>query len=77
MFSDPKAFFGNLATAILNLIDTVTQRWAAVEVAWERDVINGDARSRAAFFSYGAVSVFGLKGLDKLGKAHWFDQEKR
>ena len=68
LFDDPKAFFGNLATAILNPIDTVTQMWAAVETAWERDVINGDARSRAAFFSYTAVSLFGVKGLDKLGK---------
>ena len=68
MFSDPKAFFGNLVTAILNPMDTVIQMWAALEVAWERDVINGDTCSRAAFFSYGAVSVFGLKGLDKLGK---------
>ena len=43
--------------------------WGAVEVAWERDVINGDARSRAEFFSYATVSVVGLKGVDKLGKA--------
>ena len=43
--------------------------WGAVEAAWERDVINGDARSRAEFFSYAAVSVVGLKGVDKLGKA--------
>jgi predicted ribonuclease toxin of YeeF-YezG toxin-antitoxin module len=69
MFTDPKAFFGGLATAILNPIDTATMMWNALETAWERDVINGDARSRAAFFSYGAVSVFGLKGLDKIGKA--------
>ena len=68
LFDDPKAFFGNLATAILNPIDTVTQMWAAVEAAWERDFINGDARSRAAFLSYTAVSLFGVKGLDKLGK---------
>ena len=68
LFDDPKAFFGNFATAILNLIDTATQMWGAVEAAWERDVINGDARSRAAFFSYTAVSLFGVKGLDKLGK---------
>ncbi len=56
-------------TAILNPIDTGKQMWGAVEAAWERDVINGDARSRAEFFSYGVVSVIGVKGLDKLGKA--------
>jgi len=53
----------------MNPIDTATQMWGAVEVAWERDVMNGDARSRAEFFSYATVSVFGLKGVDKLGKA--------
>ena len=68
LFTDPIGFFGGLATAIMNPIDTATQMWGAVEVAWERDVINGDARSRASFFSYAVVSVVGLKGVDKLGK---------
>ena len=68
LFTDPIGFFGGLATAITNPIDTATQMWGAVEVAWERDVVNGDARSRAEFFSYATVSVFGLKGVDKLGK---------
>ena len=53
----------------MNPIDTATQMWGAVEVAWERDVVNGDARSRASFFSYTVVSVVGLKGVDKLDKA--------
>jgi len=69
LFTDPIGFFGGLATAIMNPIDTVTQMWGAVEAAWERDVINGDARSRASFFSYTVVSVVGLKGVDKIGKA--------
>ena len=56
-------------TAILNPIDTGKQMWGAVEAAWERDVVNGDARSRVEFFSYRVVSVIGVKGLDKLGKA--------
>ena len=68
LFTDPIGFFGGLATAIMNPIDTASQMWGAVEVAWERDVVNGDARSRAEFFSYTAVSIFGLKGVDKLGK---------
>ncbi|WP_156117043.1 T7SS effector LXG polymorphic toxin [Lysinibacillus odysseyi] len=69
LFTDPVGFFGGLATAIMNPIDTAKQMWGAVEAAWERDVVNGDARSRAEFFSYGIVSVIGVKGLDKLGKA--------
>ena len=69
LFTDPIGFFGGLATAIMNPIDTFSQMWSAVEAAWERDVINGDARSRASFFSYTLVSVVGLKGVDKLGKA--------
>ncbi|WP_413365183.1 hypothetical protein [Lysinibacillus sp. 3P01SB] len=69
LFTDPVGFFGGLATAIMNPIDTAKQMWGAVEAAWERDVVNGDARSRAEFFSYAVVSVVGLKGVDKLGKA--------
>ncbi|WP_332651490.1 DNA/RNA non-specific endonuclease, partial [Lysinibacillus sp. 54212] len=61
-------FLIGIGTAIFNPIDTFNQMWGAVEAAWERDVINGDARSRAAFFSYAIVSAVGLKGVDKLGK---------
>ena len=49
-----------IATAILNPINTAIQIWVALGVAWERDVINGDTRSRV-------VSLFCVKGLDKLG----------
>ncbi|WP_348981323.1 HNH endonuclease [Bacillus sp. DNRA2] len=31
-------------------------------------MVNGNARSRSGFFTYAAVSIFGLKGFDKVGK---------
>ena len=68
LFTDPIGFVGGIATAIMNPVDTFNAMWDAVETAWNRDVINGDAHSRAEFFSYAIVSVVGLKGIDKLGK---------
>ncbi|WP_264739980.1 hypothetical protein [Cytobacillus firmus] len=45
--------------------------WSAVTSAWERDVINGDAKSRTAFFTYGLTSlgigILGDKGIGKAG----------
>ncbi|MCS0789041.1 LXG domain-containing protein [Cytobacillus firmus] len=45
--------------------------WSAVTRAWERDVINGDAKSRTAFFTYGLASlgigILGDKGIGKAG----------
>ena len=68
LFTDPIGFFKGILTAIMNPIDTFNMMWDAVETAWNRDVINGDARSRASFFSYTLVSIVGLKGIDKVGK---------
>src|SRR5699024_3001297 len=33
-----------------------------------RDVIHGDAESRAHWFTYAVGSIFGFKGLDKAGR---------
>lgn len=45
--------------------------WSAISTAWERDVVNGDAKSRTAFFTYGLTSlgigIFGDKGIGKAG----------
>lgn len=45
--------------------------WSAVTTAWEREVINGDAKSRTAFFTYGLTSlgigILGDKGIGKAG----------
>ncbi|PLR94614.1 hypothetical protein [Bacillus sp. T33-2] len=53
----------------MNPIDIGKYIWDSIEAAWERDVVNDDVRSTAKFFSYGLVSIFALKGLDKIGKA--------
>ncbi|WP_286149050.1 T7SS effector LXG polymorphic toxin [Paenibacillus sp. FSL R5-0490] len=45
--------------------------WSAVSSAWEQDVVNGDAKSRTAFFTYGLTSlgigILGDKGIGKAG----------
>ncbi|UAC49047.1 hypothetical protein K6959_03855 [Bacillus aquiflavi] len=45
--------------------------WEGMKNAWNRDVINGDAHSRAEFFSYGlttiGIGVIGDKGLSRAG----------
>lgn len=68
LFTDPIGFLKGIYTAVTNPIDTLSAMWEAITVAWERDVVNGDAKSRASFFSYAIVSVVGLKGIDKVGK---------
>ncbi|WP_083675390.1 T7SS effector LXG polymorphic toxin [Paenibacillus sp. FSL R5-0490] len=45
--------------------------WSAVTNAWQRDVVNGDAKSRTAFFTYGlttlGIGFLGDKGIGKAG----------
>ncbi|WP_404356843.1 LXG domain-containing protein [Cytobacillus firmus] len=45
--------------------------WSAVSSAWEREIVNGDAKSRTAFFTYGLTSmgigILGDKGIGKAG----------
>ncbi|MDR6999664.1 hypothetical protein [Neobacillus niacini] len=68
IITDPLGFFKGMGNAVLHPIDTFKYMRGAVEQAWERDVTNGDARSRAKFFTYSLVSLVGLKGIDKVGK---------
>ncbi|MDR6999668.1 hypothetical protein [Neobacillus niacini] len=68
IITDPLGFFKGIGNAILYPVDTFKYLYGAVEQAWERDVTNGDARSRAKFFTYSLVSLVGLKGIDKVGK---------
>ncbi|WP_433958085.1 T7SS effector LXG polymorphic toxin [Cytobacillus horneckiae] len=64
MIQDPKA-------SIQQVIDMPKYIWAGIKEAWERDVINGDVKSRSAFFSYGLTSLgiglLGDKGISKAG----------
>ncbi|MDD9309861.1 HNH/ENDO VII family nuclease [Cytobacillus firmus] len=52
--------------------------WSAVTSAWERDVVNGDAKSRTAFFTYGLTSLgIGILGDKGIGKAGTIDKTVR
>ncbi|WP_235920049.1 hypothetical protein [Heyndrickxia coagulans] len=54
-------------------VDMAKYMGLAVQKAFERDVIHGDAKSRTEFFTYGlasiGISLLGDKGLSKLGTA--------
>lgn len=64
--------FENLMFAIQHPIQTFEAMWNSVAESWERDVINGDAASRAHWFGYAvgtiATSIIGTKGADKAVK---------
>ncbi|MDR6999645.1 hypothetical protein [Neobacillus niacini] len=68
IITDPHGFFKGIGNTLLHPIDTFKYMWGAVEQAWERDVTNGNPRSRAKFFTYSLVSLVGFKGIDKVGK---------
>ena len=72
--TDPLGFFKGIGNAVLHPVDTLNYMWGAVETAWERDVVNGNARSRGEFFSYALVSIVGLKGIDKVAKVGKFNK---
>ncbi|WP_081870105.1 T7SS effector LXG polymorphic toxin [Metabacillus indicus] len=58
-----------IVNAVIHIDETIGAMIGALEAAWERDVINGDARSRARFFTYGIVSgvaTYYTRALDKL-----------
>ncbi|MCM3393126.1 ribonuclease YeeF family protein [Cytobacillus oceanisediminis] len=56
---------------VRRVLDMPKYIWSAVSTAWERDVVNGDAKSRTAFFTYGLTSlgmgIIGEKGIGKAG----------
>ena len=62
----------NLWDAIVNIDDTLIAIWNSITESFVRDVINGDAKSRAEWFGYAAgqiaLVVVGTKGLDKAAK---------
>ena len=64
--TDPLGFLKGIVNAVLHPVKTAQYLWGAFEHAWKGDVINGDARSPAKFFTYSLVSIFGLKGIDKM-----------
>src|SRR5699024_4581226 len=58
-----------LGNMISRPIETAKYIGKAIYDSFIRDVIHGDAESRAHWFTYAIGSVFGFKGLDKAGKA--------
>jgi hypothetical protein len=62
----------NLFYAIAHPIDTIKAIWQSISESFIRDVIHGDAKSRAEWFGYAlgeiVLAVVGTKGADKVGK---------
>ncbi|MEM5016860.1 T7SS effector LXG polymorphic toxin [Metabacillus indicus] len=72
IFTDFPGLVMGIINAVINIDETIGAMIGALEAAWERDVINGDARSRSRFFTYGTLSIaatFFTGGLDKVSKA--------
>ncbi|CAM3712761.1 deaminase domain-containing protein [Mesobacillus zeae] len=61
-----------MGQALVNIDETVPLMWEQFTTSFEDQVINGDAKSRAHWFSYSAgnilIGVLGTKGLDKASK---------
>ncbi|UAC49508.1 LXG domain-containing protein [Bacillus aquiflavi] len=69
LIHDPKKKLGEMKDKVINFPKYM---WEGMKNAWNRDVINGDAHSRAEFFSYGlttiGIGVIGDKGLSRAGQ---------
>lgn len=71
--TNPMETLEGIGNVLIHPVDTFNIVKQGIEKSFERDVINGDAESRARWFSYAVgmvgTSVFGTKGVDKVGKA--------
>ncbi|GIN66295.1 putative ribonuclease YokI [Bacillus sonorensis] len=71
--TNPMETLEGIGNVIIHPVDTFNIVKQGIEESFERDVINGDAESRARWFSYAVgmvgTSVVGTKGVDKVGKA--------
>ncbi|MBA4538504.1 hypothetical protein H1Z61_15540 [Bacillus aquiflavi] len=69
LIHDPKKRLEEMKDKVINFPKYM---WEGMKNAWNRDVINGDAHSRAEFFSYGlttiGIGVIGDKGLSRAGQ---------
>lgn len=54
--------------SILHPVETGKAIWRTISESFKRDVIHGDASSRAEWQGYVVGSLVGAKGVDKLGK---------
>ena len=70
--TNPIDTFNNTVEAVRNYDQTYHAIKSAISESYERDVVNGDAYSRASWFSYATgtvvTSVVGTKGLGAVGK---------
>src|SRR5699024_4096458 len=69
MIVDFPATFRALESMIAHPIDTAKYIGHAIIDSFNRDVIHGDSESRGKWFTYAVVSIFGFKGVGKVGKA--------
>ncbi|MCA0149730.1 hypothetical protein LCD52_13095 [Rossellomorea vietnamensis] len=72
LFTDPLGLFKGILHTVLHPIDTGKYIWKGLEQSFKEEVVNGDVRSRARYFSYAGTyivaSIFATKGVDKVGK---------
>jgi hypothetical protein len=68
MIFHPIKTIKGIFNAVLHPVETVKGAWKLVSESFKRDVIHGDASSRAEWFGYVVASLFGAKGVDKAGK---------
>ncbi|MCY8015474.1 T7SS effector LXG polymorphic toxin [Bacillus haynesii] len=70
--TNPMETLEGIANTIIHPVDTFNIIKQGIEESFERDVINGDAESRARWFTYATgmvgTSIVGTKGADKVGK---------
>ncbi|WP_082346965.1 T7SS effector LXG polymorphic toxin [Rossellomorea marisflavi] len=70
LFTDPFGFFGGILHALLHPIDTLKYMGESFWESVEKEVIEGDQRSRTRFeayvATYVATSLVGIKGADKV-----------
>ncbi|MBA4495194.1 hypothetical protein ACFO25_00540 [Paenactinomyces guangxiensis] len=72
LITNPIDSVKNVINAIMNPIDTAKAIWKSISESWVRDVVNGDAKSRAEWFGYAlgqiGLAIVGTKGADKVSK---------
>ncbi|MFJ5771008.1 HNH endonuclease [Psychrobacillus sp. NPDC093180] len=73
IIQDPKATLDATVEAVTNPIETFNVIKSAISTSYERDMVNGDANSRAHWVTYAlgtvATSIVGTKGVGALTKS--------
>ncbi|MBS2970661.1 LXG domain-containing protein [Metabacillus sp. KIGAM252] len=72
IFTDLPGLLMGIINALINYDKTIAAMIDAFLTAWDRDVMNGDARSISRFFTYEFLSIaatFFIGGIDKVSKA--------